>query len=98
MESPYSGGSVASAFFITQQSGKRDVMSEAAILQDDKVCPLFPEPKALDWALYDYLRRADRMGWSPYDLVDQEHLNTFARPTRLTRTQVEAVKTVLFVE
>jgi rubrerythrin len=62
------------------------------------VCPLFPEPKALDAALYDYLRRADRMGWSPYDLVDQEHMTQVARPERLSATQVAAVKTVLFVE
>lgn len=72
-------------------------MSEL-IAEPTDVCPLFPEPKALDGALYDYLRRADRMGWSPYDLVDQEHLQTFARPTRLTEVQVAAVKTVLFVE
>lgn len=60
--------------------------------------PTFPEPKALDAVLYDYLRRADRMGWSPYDLVDHEHVRSIARPERLTEAQVAAVKTVLFVE
>ena len=60
--------------------------------------PTFPEARALDVVLYEYLRRADRMGWSPYDLVDAEHVRGIARPERLTETQVAAVKTVLFVE
>jgi rubrerythrin len=60
--------------------------------------PVFPEPSALDAVLYDYLRRADRMGWSPYDLVDQEQIQTVARVERLNEHQVGAVKTVLFVE
>ena len=60
--------------------------------------PTFPDAKALDVVLYDYLRRADRMGWSPYDLVDQGQIQTIARPERLSETQVAAVKTVLFVE
>jgi len=59
---------------------------------------VFPNPAALDTVLYDYLRRADRMGWSPYDLVEQENMRTIARPERLSETQVAAVKTVLFVE
>jgi rubrerythrin len=60
--------------------------------------PAFPTDNALDSALYAYLRRADRMGWSPYDLVDHEQIRAIARPERLSETQVAAVKTVLFVE
>jgi hypothetical protein len=60
--------------------------------------PVFPEPAALDQVLYDYLRRADKMGWSPYDLVEQGQIETVARPERLNEYQVGAVKTVLFVE
>lgn len=60
--------------------------------------PLFPNPGVLDEVLYDYLRRADRMGWSPYDLVDQEQMKNLARPERLSDTQLAAVKTVLYVE
>lgn len=60
--------------------------------------PLVPDPGAIDTVLYDYLRRADRMGWSPYDLVDQKAMESIARPQRLSETQVAAVKTVLFVE
>ena len=60
--------------------------------------PAFPKVSALDEVLYDYHRRADRMGWSPYDLVEQEKLEQLARPERLNETQVGAIKTVLFVE
>jgi hypothetical protein len=60
--------------------------------------PCFPSPAVVDEVLYDYLRRADRMGWSPYDLVDQTQMRTLARPERLSATQFGAVKTVLFVE
>ena len=60
--------------------------------------PLFPDPNVLDDALHTYLRRADRMGWSPYDLVSQENMVTLARPNRLSETQLSAVKTVLYVE
>ncbi|HEX4125620.1 MAG TPA: hypothetical protein VHY37_12905, partial [Tepidisphaeraceae bacterium] len=60
--------------------------------------PTFPNRNALDAVLYDYLRRADRMGWSPYDLVEQEQMRTIARPDRLSEVQVAAVKTVLYVE
>jgi len=60
--------------------------------------PVFPLRGALDVVLYDYLRRADRMGWSPYDLVEQEQLQSIARPERLSEVQAAAVKTVLFVE
>jgi hypothetical protein len=60
--------------------------------------PLFPDPNVLDEALHTYLRRADRMGWSPYDLVSQENMVTLARPQRLSETQLSAVKTVLYVE
>ena len=60
--------------------------------------PLFPNPSAVDAVVYDYLRRADRMGWSPYDLVDHEQVRTVARPERLNQAQRDAVKTVLFVE
>ncbi|HSZ56202.1 MAG TPA: acyl-ACP desaturase [Tepidisphaeraceae bacterium] len=60
--------------------------------------PAFPPQDALDEVLYDYLRRADRMDWSPYDLVDQENMRSLARPERLSEQQLGAVKTVLYVE
>ena len=59
---------------------------------------MFPDPTALDEVLYDYLRRADRTGWSPYDLVDDENMRTLSRPKRLSDVQRQAVKTVLYVE
>ena len=64
----------------------------------NKNLPLFPNPTVLDEVLYDYLRRADKMGWSPYDLVDQENVKNLARPERLSETQLQAVQTVLYVE
>src|ERR1700753_2920817 len=68
-------------------------------LRDPPVAALpFPPPSTLDDALLDYHRRADRMGWSPYDLVDQQQIVTLARTDRLSEAQVGAVKTVLFVE
>jgi hypothetical protein len=60
--------------------------------------PLFPNPNVLDEALHTYLRRADRMGWSPYDLVSQENMVALARPQRLSEHQLSAIKTVLYVE
>lgn len=60
--------------------------------------PVFPPVGVLDEVLYDYLRRADRMGWSPYDLVDQDNIRSLARPERLSEVQLGAVRTVLFVE
>jgi acyl-[acyl-carrier-protein] desaturase len=60
--------------------------------------PVFPGADVLDEVLHDYLRRADRMGWSPYDLVDHAHVRQLARPERLSENQVQAVKTVLYVE
>jgi hypothetical protein len=60
--------------------------------------PAFPDRAVLDEALYDYLRRADKMGWSPYDLVDTKNIKELARPDRLSETQLSAVKTVLYVE
>lgn len=60
--------------------------------------PAFPDSDCLDEVLYDYHRRADRMGWSPYDLVDEKNMASLARPERLSEVQVAAVKTVLFVE
>ena len=65
---------------------------------DPRQPPVFPPPGVIDDVLYTYLRRADRMGWSPYDLVDAENLRTLARPERLSEVQLGAVKTVLFVE
>src|ERR1700676_5261255 len=59
---------------------------------------VFPDAKSLDGVLYDYLRRADRMGWSPYDLVDHETMPALARPERLSESQLSAVRTVLYVE
>lgn len=38
------------------------------------------------------------MGWSPYDLVDDEKMRDIARPERLSEMQLAAVKTVLYVE
>src|SRR5215208_5056718 len=64
----------------------------------DKPLPPFPDRAILDEALYDYLRRADKMGWSPYDLVDQESIEKIARPDRLSETQLSAVRSVLYVE
>ena len=60
--------------------------------------PVFPPADVLDGVLYDYLRRADRMGWSPYDLVLGDGLERLARPDRLSDVQRDVVKTVLFVE
>src|SRR5438105_14720050 len=60
--------------------------------------PPFPDRTVLDEALYDYLRRADKMGWSPYDLVDCDNVKNLARPDRLSETQLQAVQTVLYVE
>lgn len=64
----------------------------------ERLQPLFPDPSVADAVLYDYLRRADKMGWSPYDLVDQDQMRNIARPERLNEYQASAVKTVLFVE
>jgi hypothetical protein len=60
--------------------------------------PCFPSPVVVDEVLYDYLRRADRMGWSPYDLVDDAQMRTICRPERINEVQFGALKTVLFVE
>src|SRR5690349_4309097 len=60
--------------------------------------PPFPPMNVLDDVLKDYLRRADRMGWSPYDLVNHENVRALARPERLTQVQRDAVQTVLYVE
>lgn len=60
--------------------------------------PCFPSPAVVDEVLYDYLRRADRMGWSPYDLVDDARMRSICRPERINEVQFGALKTVLFVE
>ncbi|HEV3083616.1 MAG TPA: acyl-ACP desaturase [Gemmataceae bacterium] len=60
--------------------------------------PLFPDPTVLDTVLYAYLRRADRMGWSPYDLVTHDKVRQLARVDRLSPEQRSAVLTVLYVE
>jgi rubrerythrin len=60
--------------------------------------PLFPAIGVADAALYDYFRRSDKLGWSPYDLTEQAQILTVARPDRINETQLSAVKTVLFVE
>src|SRR5437016_5835922 len=60
--------------------------------------PAFPPRGVLDDVLYDYFRRSDRMGWSPYDLVETGQVQQLARPERLSEYQRGAVKTVLFVE
>jgi hypothetical protein len=75
------------------------VMPEATLPdQGTAAPPLFPEPAVLDTVLYAYLRRADRMGWSPYDLVAHEQVQSVARPERLSPDQRAAVLTVLYVE
>src|SRR5450432_3313166 len=38
------------------------------------------------------------MGWSAYDMVDDEQMKTIARPERLNETQLSAIKTALYVE
>jgi acyl-[acyl-carrier-protein] desaturase len=68
------------------------------VVRGDPAAPIFPRPAVLDDVLYDYLHRADRMGWSPYDLVDQEQMSLLARPERITEVQLSAIKTVLYVE
>jgi rubrerythrin len=60
--------------------------------------PAFPAMNVLDEVLYDYFRRSDKMGWSPYDLVEDDNMRQLARPDRLNEYQRAAVKTVLFVE
>jgi rubrerythrin len=60
--------------------------------------PPFPPKAVLDDILYEYFRRSDRMGWSPYDLVEDSRIAQLARPERLNEHQRNAVKTVLFVE
>jgi hypothetical protein len=59
---------------------------------------VFPPEGVIDEVLYDYLRRSEKMGWSPYDLVDQENMQALARPERISEIQLGAVKTVLYVE
>jgi rubrerythrin len=61
--------------------------------------PIFPPRRVLDQVLYDYFRRSDKMGWSPYDLVESPTgAAQLSRPERLSDYQRNAVKTVLFVE
>src|SRR4029453_8231091 len=60
--------------------------------------PTFPARSVIDEVLYDYLRRSDKMGWSAYDLVEQDQMRELARPERPSEVQRAAVKTVLFVE
>lgn len=63
----------------------------------DSLLP-FPDAGVLDEVLHDYLRRSDRMGWCAYDLVDSDKMRQLARPERLSEQQLNAVKTVLYVE
>jgi Fatty acid desaturase len=60
--------------------------------------PLFPALGVVDDALFDFFKRSERMGWSPYDLAEHSQIKDIARPERLSETQLSAVKTVLFVE
>ena len=60
--------------------------------------PVFPPEGVIDEVLYDYLRRSEKMGWSPYDLVDRENMHALARPERISEVQLGALKTVLYVE
>ncbi|HET6250626.1 MAG TPA: acyl-ACP desaturase [Tepidisphaeraceae bacterium] len=73
-------------------------MPDSLIVDKPLSPPVFPDPSVLDDVLYSYHRRADRMGWSPYDLMDHENVVALARPDRLSEVQIGAVKTVLFVE
>src|SRR5437016_6948714 len=68
--------------------------------REPKAAPFasFPPIGVLDEILYDYFRRSDKMGWSPYDLVESDNVRQIARPERLSDYQRSAVKTVLFVE
>jgi hypothetical protein len=75
----------------------KELMSEPHSLRRSPP-PVFPAASVMDAVVYDYLRRADRMGWSPYDLAGEEQVRQLARPERLTEAQRDAVKTVLFVE
>ena len=59
-------------------------------LAEGRKLPPFPDRTVLDEVLYEYLRRADKMGWSPYDLVDSESMKNLARPDRLSETQLSA--------
>jgi len=58
----------------------------------------FPRGETLEAVLEDYLRRADRMVWSPYDLVEQDKVAGLISMNSFTSEQFSAVKTVLFVE
>jgi acyl-[acyl-carrier-protein] desaturase len=73
-------------------------MPETILLPKFAKPPVFPDPSVLDDVLYDYHRRADKMGWSPYDLVELDNMAALCRPERLSEVQLGAVKTVLFVE
>ncbi|MFO0891733.1 MAG: acyl-ACP desaturase [Isosphaeraceae bacterium] len=59
---------------------------------------VFPDPDVLDDTLRAYLRRAGRMGWSPYDLADSPEALRLARVDLLDDAQLSAVITVLYVE
>ena len=76
---------------------RKNSMSDLAV-QPAPALPAFPPGNVLDDVLYDYFRRSDRMGWSPYDLVESASVRVIARPDRLSEYQRSAVKTVLFVE
>ena len=58
----------------------------------------FPDRAVLEEVLHDYSRRADRMSWSPYDLVNSEACQELASSERLSPIEFNALKTVLFVE
>jgi hypothetical protein len=76
-------------------------MSEPTDSPETRVTPTpppFPHAGVLDQALYDYFRRSEKLGWNPYDIVEQENIRQLARPERLSEYQRGAVKTVLFVE
>jgi acyl-[acyl-carrier-protein] desaturase len=73
-------------------------MSEHQRLNSRPSRPTFPNLQVLDAALYAYMRRAGRMDWSPYDLVERADLQAITRPELLSPAQVAALKTVLCVE
>lgn len=78
--------------------GEELVYLNSKIAGKPRLQPLFPALGVVDDALYDFFKRSEKMGWSPYDLAESGKIKEIARPERLSETQLSAVKTVLFVE
>jgi acyl-[acyl-carrier-protein] desaturase len=58
---------------------------------------VYPPVPAVEAGVREFLVRADRSAWSPYDLVSADQLACVS-PERLTDAQVLAVRTALLVE